>query len=719
MKVEKNNLLPVSKTSSLSNLSNLLAITKKILAKYNYSPFSFSSKLHEAHSKEMYEIYLSVDGNYLLTCGDDFTAKLWDYQGKCLQSFFDSHAKVNSVCISNNSKFILTGNLIGAVKFWDKNGTQLWGFNYTDEYIELVRFFEEDTKIFTLSKRLNGGLENINSNIFRIWDLEGRCLVEKIFKFNFTVAVKIIEDANIFLIGDSQRTIIYKYEIDKEIAILQGGITKENLSCIKSGEIILTTSDKKIHFWNCNGTLLKEHSFDNLKIKCSCLSPSGEYYLVATEDKFVILFKYDGSPLVIFSKHTYDPSLMTISQNSEFILTSNYYETFLWNFGGEVINDYTNKSVQIISTFSSDSKQVILGCRNFINIDLTKSSFSLMWNFNKIICKVYDGSMLNDKCYYYIDYNSIIFKDLKGEIVLEYSFDYSIKFAAFSKSGKFLITNDKNSIKSFVLWDLQDSLSRTITNLNNNIEISFYNIEHNLIFSTLNGRTKVWRLEEDDIIRIVNGHEGLVLSCIFSHDEKYIISVSDHFEYHAIIWDIYGNKLAKLVGDFPCVLSKSKNWVDMTSDTSYIFFGGSCWNIHGSEVFSFNYDYLLDDIEEDAGLKGCFSLDNKLLLTGAEDKLCKLWNLQGNCLAVCRGHKNIIKALCFSADGNSLISAGSDGVVFIWDLQGNILQILNDHKENISSIICSSDNKYLFAFGGSITVWEKNNLSQKFIVIDK
>lgn len=719
MNVEKNNLLPVTQADSLSNLSNLLAITKKILAKNYYSPFSFSSKLHEAHSNEIYEIYLSVDGNYILTLGDDYTAKLWDYQGKCLQSFFDPQAKVSSVCISNNSRFILTGNWLGSVKFWDIKGTQLWGFNFSDEYIEQVSFFEEDTKIISLSKRSDYGLENINSNICRIWDLEGICLKEKIFKFTFTVTVKIIEDEKIFLIGDSQRTIIYNYEIDKEIAILQGGITKENLSNIKSGEIILTTIDKNIHFWNSDGTLLKDYSFNNLKIKCSCLSPDGEYFLVATEDKFVRLFKYDGSPLVVFSKHTEFPSHMTISRNSELILTSNYYETFLWNINGEVINDYQNKSGQIISSFSLDSKQVILGCRNHINIDITKSRLSLMWDFNKIICQVYDGVLFDDKCFYYIIEDTIIFKDLKGEIILEYFFDFPIKFASFSKSGNFVITNDKNSIKSFVLWDLQGSLLRTINNLKNDINISFANIEHNLICSTLNGRIKVWRLEEDDIIRVINGHEGLVSSCIFSNDDKYIISASDHYEYHAIIWDFNGNKIAKLTGDFPCVLSKSKNWVDITSDSYYVFFGGSCWNIHGSEVFSFNYDYLLDEIEEDAGLKGCFSLDNKLILTGAEDKICKLWDFQGNCLAECKGHKNIIKALCFSADGKNLISAGADGVVFIWDLQGNILQVLSDHKENISSITCSSDNKYLFAFGGSITVWERNNLSQDLLVIDK
>ena len=66
----------------------------------------------------------------------------------------------------------------------------------------------------------------------------------------------------------------------------------------------------------------------------------------------------------------------------------------------------------------------------------------------------------------------------------------------------------------------------------------------------------------------------------------------------------------------------------------------------------------------------CVSPDGKLLATGAEDKLIRIWDLSTKrIIKILRGHEQDIYSLDFFPDGDRLVSGSGDRSVRIWDLR--------------------------------------------------
>ena len=64
----------------------------------------------------------------------------------------------------------------------------------------------------------------------------------------------------------------------------------------------------------------------------------------------------------------------------------------------------------------------------------------------------------------------------------------------------------------------------------------------------------------------------------------------------------------------------------------------------------------------------CISPDNKLIASGADDKVIKVWNnatMQIN--QVQEGHSAPIYDLCISPDGRLVLTASDDKSIKVWD----------------------------------------------------
>ncbi len=60
------------------------------------------------------------------------------------------------------------------------------------------------------------------------------------------------------------------------------------------------------------------------------------------------------------------------------------------------------------------------------------------------------------------------------------------------------------------------------------------------------------------------------------------------------------------------------------------------------------------------------SPDSKIIATGSRDKVARLWNLRGECIAILRGHTSLVWRVRFSPDGQRLHTASFDGTVRTW-----------------------------------------------------
>jgi WD40 repeat protein len=116
----------------------------------------------------------------------------------------------------------------------------------------------------------------------------------------------------------------------------------------------------------------------------------------------------------------------------------------------------------------------------------------------------------------------------------------------------------------------------------------------------------------------------------------------------------------------------------------------------------------LQDYKEDP-LCGCFSLDGKVLVTGGEDKVVRLWSAaNGKRIRELPRHEQSVRSVAFVPGGAHLLSLSEDRVC-LWDWQaGKLVREFRLENLSIRSAAVSPRGTQVAAIlsGGSIAVWD-------------
>lgn len=117
-----------------------------------------------AHSKEIFTINKSQNGQSFMVGSWDGTATLWDSQGILLNNFSHNETydhKVTSVAIHPSGNYYLTGGNYGYVKIWDKNFKYIDEILISKEYPVLDLYFSDNGKYL---------LSSDSGNLIKLWD---------------------------------------------------------------------------------------------------------------------------------------------------------------------------------------------------------------------------------------------------------------------------------------------------------------------------------------------------------------------------------------------------------------------------------------------------------------------------------------------------------------------------------------------------------------------
>jgi WD40 repeat protein len=238
----------------------------------------------------------------LITAGNDGTIKIWDFQGKILDSFKAHKGRIETIRVNNKDQTLVTaGKEDSTVKIWklpQKLERKLLGHKGK---VNSIRFSLDSRQIVTAS----------SDGTVRLWNLEGKEL--KSFQKSNTLkggfeSVRFIDRGNQLVTAGEKDSRVEFWHLDGRAKTEsgfdtdQGGIHSINVNdpenLINSSDRILSTTGygKSIKLWRINGSLLRELKL-NEKAQASRFSPDGKLVVAVGENGMVQIWSIDGKKI--------------------------------------------------------------------------------------------------------------------------------------------------------------------------------------------------------------------------------------------------------------------------------------------------------------------------------------------------------------------------------------------------------------------------------------
>ena len=80
---------------------------------------SYKTKNLQGHGRPIKQLKFSPDGRYIFSSSADRKVIKWDYKNSSKDFIYEHQASVNVICISNNNKYMFSGDSTGCIYVWD------------------------------------------------------------------------------------------------------------------------------------------------------------------------------------------------------------------------------------------------------------------------------------------------------------------------------------------------------------------------------------------------------------------------------------------------------------------------------------------------------------------------------------------------------------------------------------------------------------------------
>lgn len=558
----------------------------------------FFSNFIEAEEDRLISQY-SPTNDIVVSMGDSLL--VYNDQKKII-SQFGGHGKINWFEISNDGKHIIAASKKDA-RLYSISGEELQVFTGHRRNIKFVTFSPDGKLIATASK----------DNTVIVWDLK----------------------------ANKQFT-------------LDGGRDINTVDFSPDGKNIITASKNRLlTIWNSKGKMLNKFELEE-SIQMAKYTPNGENIIIATKSPSLYIYSIDGTKLVSKNLASRINYISFSNDGKTFVSAGNDGIAILWDLYLYKYLEFKGHSAPILSCdFSSGMNYLItsgldhsvkkwkLQKKNFYTLIKTKSpSF-----FVRISPK--QNFLLSSRK------DSVVIWDKKGKLQKTFSHGNRIYSAAFSHSGKMIVTSGKDNL------------------------------------------SKIWNLK-GKLIATLSGHDNVIYSVKFSSDDKNILTASR--DGSANLWDIngkllktYWNKEESAISD--AAISANKNLIAFATEDGFI-------EIHNRQQATSKRI-----LAHDADIVSIrFSLQADKILTCGVDKVAKIWDSEGNLLKSLKGHQQKLHSAEFSPDGNYIVTASDDGTVKYWNLNGDILFSFKFHTAEVYAAIFTPDGKYIISSSRDNTI---------------
>lgn len=591
----------------------------------------------EGHDNWVISVSFSPDGDTIATASTH-EIKLWNRQGKLLQTLPGEGDEFVSVSFSPDGQMVTAGGLNGTIKLWRLDGTLLTTIE-GEAWISAVTFSPDGKTIASA---------NSDATV-KIWNLEGE--LKQTFR------------------GHQDEVIDISFSPD--------------------GQIVASVSnDKTIKLWQPDGTLIKTIP-DREAVYSVSFSPDGKTLATASQDRTVKLWNVQGQLLQTFRGHSDDILYLDFSPDGKIIASASADRTVkLWNLAdGRLLKTLEGHgdSVSEVS-FSPDGKRLVSS-----SMDKTVK----LWRLDKSLSPILPGSSVSfspdGKMLATADEKTLKLWDEQGKLLQSLTgHDESILGVSFSPDSQYIASaSADNTVK---IWRKDGKLWQTLSGHRGVVRGVRFSPDGQYIASASADNTvKIWS-REGKLLHTLKGHTDGVTSVSFSPDSKTILSGSE--DKTVKIWSIKGEWLRTLSGHNDSVLDVSFSPDGGTIATSSADKTIRLWRRQGQlEKVLEGHSNSVFSIQ--------FSPDGQALVSASGDGTIRLWSLDGRLLQTLPKHTASVFSVSFSPNGKAMASAGFDNQVMVWnwdldDLLVRGCQGLEDYVEtnlNVSEsdrILCLS-----------------------------
>jgi len=632
----------------------------------------------EDHKGLIWGMNLSPDGEIIASASFDHTVKIWNREGRLIQTLKGHKNKVLSVIFSPDNQMIASGDFDGIVILWQRDGNQFTKFkelpahhskNSNSNGVYGIGF-SPDSQIFATASR---------DSTVKLWRRNGT-FIKRIegYKDGYqnghqdgVTSVAFSPDGKIIATGSRDRT-VKLWTGDGTYIRTFKNTHKDFVWAVAwspDGKTIATAGrDNLVKVWNLNGRELTVFEGHRERVMNVSFSPDGQIIASASQDKTVKLWKLDkksddkldGKLLTTLTGHTNGVYAARFSPDCNVLVTASADNTIkIWQLDAESLvhaSSCANSTIKggrlgsgVLSTLNSHSDRV------------NKVSFS---PDGKIIASAsYDKTVKLWK-----SADGTLFKTLEGHT-------NQVNSVAFSPNDKIIASASAD--KTVKLWKQDGSFIKTLSDDSDKIlDVSFSPDGQLLAAGGVDNTVKIWRRDgkgefETLPYQTLKAHRDWVRGVAWSPDSKFVASASD--DNTIKLWQRDRNQKFKIYKSLTGE-NGHKSWVYSVSfshDGKMIATTSNdktaiLWKQDSKGEFRF-YKTLIGHNDEVKSVS--FSSDDRTIATASDDKTVKLWRVNGTLIRTLSGHSKEILSVSFSPNDKTLALGSADNTVILWDLQ--------------------------------------------------